>query len=217
MTSVDALFSPLLAKHGLQLHGRYEHLLVDYMFSPEGYNKTWCTLLDVIVPVLAQTTILVQGGSIWLPCWSWVDESISKYKLDDYFTIQVAKCEENPLWEPTDRSESIASGAIGRIFQQTAISPKGFYRLILNRKVTMIDGFRIMQQNVKRHHLPIEVSQVFVELGLLKTEPEEDGSIHSPYTVDLERNDQAKTKIGSGIFTATAKQITLVYNLVEEE
>jgi hypothetical protein len=42
-------------------------------------------------------------------------------------------------------------------------------------------------------------------------------AIHSPYTVDLDRNDQAETKIGSGIFTATAKQITLVYNLVEEE
>jgi hypothetical protein len=93
MTSVDAL----LAKHGLQLHGRYEHPLVDYLFSPEGYNETWRTFLNVIVPVLAKTTILVQGGSLWLPLWKWVDESISKYKLDNYFFIQVAKSEENPL------------------------------------------------------------------------------------------------------------------------
>lgn len=163
----------LVGKYQLNLYSRYEHIIIDYFFAPGGqYQSTWVPFVKEVVPHLHETTILKNGGSVWLPCWEPLVEALMEGQLENTYEIFWTPSESHPLWNPSVAAQAILLDTLPRSFENTMQAPKdGFLRLIPKKELfTGVEvAFAAICAHSRHHHAPNGFFEVIEKLKLGKS------------------------------------------------
>lgn len=126
------------------LHLRYDHMVLDYNFSPQAYNDTWNNFITGVLPHLVNTGILSTSGSIWLPGWQGIIEILAKEtSIQDLYDVYWVDKINYPLWVASENALPILIGmGVTSFDNQLKPNQDGFLRLISKSKfsVSHYDG-----------------------------------------------------------------------------
>jgi len=86
---------------------QFQHIILDYFFSPVGWARTRWTkrFFYKTIPAFVQENILTTGGKLWLPHLDCITKEIEEYSeiIQAYYQVTlVDNCQENPLYVATE-------------------------------------------------------------------------------------------------------------------
>ena len=101
------MLKQMTAKWGNE-RGEFDHIILDYFFSPEGWARTRWTdgFYQKTLPMLVSADILKPNGRIYLPNLECVDGALECYgkELSEHYTWDyVRRPKDNPLFRATER------------------------------------------------------------------------------------------------------------------
>jgi hypothetical protein len=135
--------SGFIDKYNLSLFKRYRHIIMDYNFSPNGYNSTWSGFFKDVLPHLGTAGILRKNGSIWLPCWQQTIEILASDPLiQENFHVHWCEKTHHPLWQASEKAKiQLQANGVSTFTNELPIIQDGFLRLISKADPDINDAF----------------------------------------------------------------------------
>jgi hypothetical protein len=199
ITSMRDFGSALFAKYQFNALFRYDHIMIDYFFAPGGeYQTTWAPFVEKVVPEL-HNTILAKGGSIWIPAWPTLLQSILDKNLEELYDIYYVPPEKHPLYIATEKAEKIVQTTLKRSFTNSQEAPPSFMRMIPKYQngqsfLSLDSALHQLGRHVRTHHMPEGHRQA---LGRAKSIlPEQDNHVKDAKQLILESPELIGYEVG---------------------
>jgi hypothetical protein len=207
--------SALIEKYQLNTVDRYQHIMIDYFFAPGNqYQATWEKFVSDVMPHLVETSILNQGGSVWLPCWEplmmKVKETAALAKIYQIFWVQ---SEQHPLWGPSVVAEQLVNPVLQRHFGNSQEAPEhGFLRFIPKNQtpVNTITALELFRKLSRHHHGSDGFREVMGKFPFGKENNNKKGAY-------LQSPDLVRYPVGSVFVICSSGRACLYYDLADEE
>lgn len=106
--------------------------MLDYYFSPNGWNTTWNCFLTNILPNLVKTGILSNTGSVWIPGWPETIEILANTaSIKENYDVYWVHKEDHPLWVASEKAKPVlVKIKVMSFTNEWEWSKNGFFRLI---------------------------------------------------------------------------------------
>jgi hypothetical protein len=199
ITSMRDFGSALFEKYQFNALFRYDHIMIDYFFAPgDEYRQTWVPFVEKVVPEL-HSTILAKGGSIWIPAWTPLLQSIHKKNLEELYDIYYVPPEKHPLYIATEKAEKIVQTTLKWSFTNSQEAPPSFMRMIPKYQngqsfLSLDSALYQLGRHVRTHHMPEGHRQA---LGRAKSIlPEQDNHVKDAKQLILESPELIGYEVG---------------------
>lgn len=145
---------------------KYEHIILDYFFSPVGWARERWTdkFFELTLPLIAQREVLKPGGKIWLPHLDCVDESIDDFRdiLSEHYIIGFEdNPKSNPLYLSTEDVEQELLRCPDALTNETQVKPLIAYSSLPFCTLTLRSDFAEPEtvSAAKRHKGNVKTSE----------------------------------------------------------